>query len=463
MKKINNWMLTNHPLIWNTRFHIMLPLVISLNIIFFFWGYCQNITLKNVSDWSYFAAITIDAVELLIAFLIVLVWLVFYLRHNAFKALLPLSKFYLQREFLIILIVIFGLISPILITKWGVNTKINKLGKSVNIKKERRIISLASHFLPFDLSNFSPRKEYAEDGEIDTAKIEKGMVAGLSYLNFRGRGIYDETEPDYDSLLNEKAISWLKMHRKDSIINCIDKYLQLCRKYGAEYKFNSTAHVNGIFSTPDFIVKEEIPSGKFDSRGMLNSYYIANEYRANGALNTIYFARQGLMPDEYWILSMWTLCLSYLLFSFRVTPIKTWISSIIAGVILTVCTVVGFASGRDENLLTLSPIVVGIVGLSISVVNTFKKRQKFLSGITYLLSLFVSTFFVLAVYSFVYRITRYDHYSTAKKVFTFSDRLHDWLGDNSNSFFITNFVFSLLMMLFVMIPLIKKWRANPEE
>lgn len=456
-------MLTNHPLMWNTRFHIMLPLVILLNVIFFFWGYCQDITLKNVGNWNFYATITISTFELLIAFLIVLVWLVFYLRHNAFKALLPLSKLYLQKEFLIILIIIFGLTSPILVTQWGVNTKIIKLGKSVNIKKERRIISLASHFLPFDLNNFSPRKEYGEDGEIDTSKIEKGMVAGLSYLNYRGRGVYDEAEPDYDSLLNDKAISWLKTHRKDSIINCIDKYLQLCRKYGAEYKFNSSTHVNGIFSTPDFIVKEEIPSEKRDSRGVLNSYYIADEYWINGALNTIQFARAGIPLDEYWILGMWTLCLSCLLFSFRVTPIKTWITSIIAAIVLTVCTVIAYASLSDEKIMTLSAIVVGIVGFLISLFNIISKRQKFFSGIAYLLSLFTSTFWVMALYTFLYRSTGYDHYSTAKKVLTFSDRFHDWLGDNSNNFAIANCVFCLLLVLFVMIPLIKKWRANPEE
>lgn len=462
MKKFNNWMLTNHPLIWNTRFHIMLPVVIILNIIFFFWGYCEDITLKNVGDWGYQTTITINAIAVLISFLLILIWLVFYLRHNAFKALLPISKFYLQKEFLVILIVIFGLASPIVLTECGANSKIKRVSKSVNIAKERRIEALAKHFLPFDLNRFSGVNQHVTDTGADTSKLEPGMVAGLSYLNYRSRSYFEESESDSDSLLDVKAISWLKNHRKDSIINCIDKYLQLCRKYGADYKFNSTNHVNNIFSTTDFIVKEEIPTYRYGQSGVVKNYYIERYYLVSGAISKIENARQGLRSGEYAALMMWTLCLSCLLFSFRITPLRTWITSIVVALVLTICTIVSYASTNDESILTLSPIVIGLGGLLISIINIFAKKHKYLAGVAYLLFLFVSTFFVIAVYGFAYKCTYY-YYGNVEVSPVFSDRLHDWLGNNTNNFFIANCIFCLLIVLVVMIPLIKKWRANPEE
>lgn len=457
-------MLTNHPLIWNTRFHIMLPLVILLNIIFFFWGYCQDITLKNIRHFHYYQSGFINGVAILMGIMIMLLWLIFYLRHNAFKALLPLSKFHLQKEFAIVLVVFLGLVSPIVVAHKGMNCKINRIGKSVNTPKEKRIIFLAQHFLPFELGRFNARKLYEAGNENDTGRLEQGMVPGVSYLNYRNKEYYGEGYLDQDSLLDIKAISWLKDHRKDSIITYIDKYLQLCKKYGGEYKFNSTVHVSSIFSTPDFQVKEEIPASKYDNDEKLNSRYIQTPYISLRGIEEITNARGGLRLQEYFAVLMFSLCLSFALFSFRITPIKTWISAVIVAGLIIVGTSVLYGVLNNEKILLLSPLILGSVAFGISVVNIFRKKWKYFSGINYLLFLVVLPFFIVAVYEVLNEYTKDAYFRETKiSVDSFTYQSYEWLKSNFNNFLIADYIFAILMMLFVMIPLIKKWRANPEE
>ncbi|MBV4357089.1 hypothetical protein [Pinibacter aurantiacus] len=465
MKKFNNWMLTNHPLIWNTRFHIMLPLVILLNIIFFFWGYCQDITLKNISYFHYYQFGFINGVAILVGIMTMLLWLIFYLRHNAFKALLPLSMFHLQKEFAIVLIIFLGLIFPIMIAHKGMNYKINRISKSVNTPKEKRIIFLAQHFLPFELGRFNAKKVYQPGNDNDTGRFEQGMIPGVSYLNYRGSEYYNEGYIiDKDSLLDIKAISWLKDHRKDSIITYIDKYLQLCKKYGGEYKFNSTAHVSSIFSTTDLLVKEEIPTDKYDKDEKVNNRYIQTPYVSLNAIEEITDARKGLKLEQYFACAIVALGFCFVLFSFRITPIKTWISAIVMAVILTVGTVTLYIVSNNERILILSPVVLAVASLCISAGSIFQKKRKYLAGVTYLLTWIVLPFFVLAVYGFLYEYTQYGYYEDVTYIKNgFTHQMHDWLKDNDKNFLIANFIFALLMALFVMIPLIKKWRANPEE
>jgi len=442
----------------------MLPLVILLNTIFFFWGYCQDITLKNIVSGHYHFSDMMIGIAILLGILIILFWLIFYLRHNAFKALLPLSKFHLQKEFAIVLIVFLGLVAPIVVAHKGMNYKINRISKSVNTPKEKRIIFLAQHFLPFELGRFNSRKLYEAANESDTGRLETGMVPGVSYLNYRGSEYYDEGYIDKDSLLDIKAIAWLKEHRKDSIITYIDKYLQLCKKYGGEYKFNSTAHVNSIFATSDFQVKEEIPMTKYDKDEKLNNRYIQSPYISLSAIERIIEVRKGLQLEEYFAWVMFALGFSFALFSFRVVPVKAWITAIVVAGLLAIGTAILYVVSNNERVLILSPIVLTIGSLCVSAVSIFQKKRKFFAGVSYLLAWIALPFFVVALYGFLYEYTGYSYYASvmyAKE--GFSHQMHDWLKDNSNNFLIANCIFALLMALFVMIPLIKKWRANPEE
>jgi hypothetical protein len=445
----------------------MLPLVILLNMIFFFWGYCQNITLKNIShprdNWE----ALVVGLAVLIGVLTLLIWLIFYLRQNAFKTLLPISRFHLQKEFSLILIIVFGLCSAMVIGFKGLNSKIVKVSKAVNIEKENRIISLGNHFLPFDTSEFSPRRIYDTHKEDDTGRLDDGMVPKFSYLNYRMH-IRSEYGDDYDvadSLLDVRAVCWLKDHRKDSIVNCIDKYLQLCRKYGGEYKFSSTTQVNSIFSTTDFEVKKELPQTKYGSDRKAYPYYIDDRYRASGALSVIGRERRGIPAELYLSLVLAAICISFGIFSFRITPLKTWISAIVVGGVLAVCVSVVFATIYSRTIFPLFLTSLELITLSICVVNILRRKHKYISGIAYVLALSMLSFFILAIY---WGLKAYiqDKYYVVDESVLHHGRLYEfklWLDANSNNFFIGNNIFALLMMFFVMIPLIKKWRANPEE
>jgi hypothetical protein len=276
---------------------------------------------------------------------------------------------------------------------------------------------------------------------------------------------YDDKYPVADSLLDVKAISWLKNHRKDSIVNCIDKYLQLCKKYGGEYKYSSTTQVNSIFSTTNFEVKRELPVDKYEDERKINPYYIDDPYTASNALAKIDRERKGIPLDAYLSLIMAAICITFGIFSFRITPLKTWISAIVVGGVLAVCVSVIFAAIYDRMIFPIFLTTLEVITSSICVVNIFRRRHKYISGITYLLSLSILPFFILAIYWGLQAYIQDKYYVVDENVLHHG-RLYEfsfWLDANSNNFLIANCIFALVMMLFVMIPLIKKWRANPEE
>ncbi|MBF0597675.1 hypothetical protein [Faecalibacter rhinopitheci] len=103
IKKINKYLIENHPLIWNLKLLWILGIGILVNCIAFINGYYhyqntsqlleENISaifLNNYYGVFYFLFIVI----------ILIIWLYFYIKNNRFKSNYPTSRNYLFKEFL---------------------------------------------------------------------------------------------------------------------------------------------------------------------------------------------------------------------------------------------------------------------------------------------------------------------------------------------------------------------------
>jgi hypothetical protein len=442
----------------------MLPLVILLNIIFFCSGYFRGVTLATITDrrWSRMEDIfTIAVLAGLISFIL---WLVFYLRQNAFKGLLPISRFHLLKEFVIILVTILGLCSLIVAYEEGLFIKLRQVSKNINLEKEQTIVKLADHFLPFSPSEFAAKKtkqEYNRQGEIDssTGVLRKGQVAGYSYLNFS----YEYEDRDDSSRLYIKARRWLTEHRKDSIINIIDRYLRLCKKYGGHYRLNVMSHVNSIFATPEFSIGDNRIESYEPETGF--APYI-DRYNVTQGLYKVEYAREGLDKGILIALFYFTLCAGILLFSFRVVPIAIWFRGIVVAIIFLILIAIAGITSSTGIVPTTMAIVIFVFGLYVFSHNVTTKTYKLTSGVCYLLSLWSLPAITMVVHELLRIICRYNFDYSEQEIALHHNRayrFYSWLGDHSKDWVVAGLIFALLMMFFVMIPLIKKWRANPEE
>ena len=99
-KKLKNYLLTNHPLVWNTRFVIACSAALLINIIFVLIGYSAYGGLQELQNYQiYNSEESFILPSVLVSVLFFIVWLFYYTKNNAFKNFYPLKKGYLVKEF----------------------------------------------------------------------------------------------------------------------------------------------------------------------------------------------------------------------------------------------------------------------------------------------------------------------------------------------------------------------------
>ncbi|MNS82728.1 hypothetical protein D3C72_1164810 [compost metagenome] len=237
-------------------------------------------------------------------------------------------------------------------------------------------------------------------------------------------------------------------HKSDTVKAIINRYLSICNKYGIEYRLDVDRLVNSIFATPDFRL-----NGKTIEQYGTEGDYVQS-YNLNNAITTLDNAKhRNIMSLEDSICFIyWCLGCTIVLLSFRITQIKIWFISLITFGVLVILNILLMVSSEKDAcmLLILQPIAAFILAF----VYINKRRKKLVSGVCYLLALWSLTGFISVSYRLLVKL---------------SDRI-DYLSKTETDYYkpvyyidYANFIFALLMIIFVMIPLAKKWQANPAE
>ena len=110
INKINQYLLERYPTIWNTRIVWMLLLGIAIHLIFFFIGFISHAspsTLQSSRAISDYLSSGLVFVHVIISVLMIVGWLVFMFKNNAFKSFYPNSGKKLFFEFFQYFIIIF--------------------------------------------------------------------------------------------------------------------------------------------------------------------------------------------------------------------------------------------------------------------------------------------------------------------------------------------------------------------
>ena len=110
LKNIQKYLLLNYPLLWNTKIVPLSILLVLLNLIFFAIGFKNgeiDFTETN-NNYNYNESEPILIfIGVLISAMIIIIWLVYYFKNNAFKSFYPNENFGLFKEWLIIFSVAF--------------------------------------------------------------------------------------------------------------------------------------------------------------------------------------------------------------------------------------------------------------------------------------------------------------------------------------------------------------------
>lgn len=156
--KTNQFLLERYPTIWNTRIVWMLLSALTLHIIFFVFGF---VTLTNpvlLQDYNikdiFFDNGTIFLTTI-ISILLLVGWLVYMFKNNAFKNFYPTKRSTLFGQFLCYLLIIFSCSSFYLSYNYGIKAYIATTYPTEQTNKEIEVANDAALFLSENLESYT--------------------------------------------------------------------------------------------------------------------------------------------------------------------------------------------------------------------------------------------------------------------------------------------------------------------
>lgn len=496
-KKLNQKLLSKYPLLWNTRIIYVLPAAILIHVLFYLVGFFTDFELSDLHNYRLFRDEDVILYSTLVTIVIVILWLVFYLRNNPFKSYYTLSKNYMFKEFLLIAIIFISSSTFFFSHKQGFYDRVTLKTHEINAAEEANLINLASHFIAFSIQDFDlynccdSIKARERRDSIRSAHIQSKIYSEEPppyEQRIRGHDseypnsylYYCQNKVDlYSSYIKDQfeisaiARHWLINNETDSVYQVLTELVQLCKKYGINYYFDPLQQVHECFSDSNFAVHYVVSSYVSDYDHELaryKSFYI-NINELEESLHKLERVRRGFWDIK--ILVAWLYCVlaaAVVLFSFRVTRLKHWFIALLGlGLWMILIGLVEVSFRLDDDLIILIVFLWAVLFFVMAnLIQT--KSKKLFAGIIYNWIFWLAGFIIPLIIirlDVIGRRNCYDYgyygYEKLNQAITPACKMHYWIDHNWLLINVANIIIGLLLIYFVFIPLARKWQSNPEE
>jgi len=582
IKKINKYLLENHPLIWNTKFVWMLAVLFVMHILFFIIGFVSYLSPVDLHDTSFFQKYFDSGfvwIGVLLTILILILWMNYYFKHNAFKAHYPKSDLSIYKEFLIIFLIAFLSVTQYFSYTQGLKTRISMLKTSAEIEKE---IDLVNQVAPFTLKNndynnygsqtynqnnrcadvpvfdslvsedavlklFISRKfknsiwNLTPDDTIHYQKFKDSLQTPLykneefdyiliqhlpkrknwrapedyktqepyisennyyqydetivpeaveaadavaypgapaTYLSFNLNSIYNFCSLPLmvsDSIKNgeyyaKKTYNLLHNQKKDSIQVLLDDYLNLVKEYEVGHRFRDKNWIDYVYNPPYYFVDYELssPSRYSDAhKKHFKKDYISHADMRNTLVNLGRSKSCIFDPVEYLICLYIALGIALMIFTFRMTSMKTWIISVVGSIVIyfiffSLFFLVGLLIfGMEESLASILFLCFVFIFWFLAYSGILSEKRKLISGVNFIWSIWTFPAILPVI------VALYTSYLDWKFPYRYGPNSAEhphliWIRDNWDLIFGANLIL-VLLFVFLILPVIKKWQAMAEE
>ena len=111
IKRTNTYLLERYPIIWNTRVFWVLLVSLGIHVLFYLFGL---VSISNIETFHRRSVIDLFFDNgtvffgVIISILMLVIWLIFHFKHNAFKSFYPSSRRGLFLQFFCYLVIIFA-------------------------------------------------------------------------------------------------------------------------------------------------------------------------------------------------------------------------------------------------------------------------------------------------------------------------------------------------------------------
>lgn len=431
-KNIQKKLLLRYPLIWNVKFVPLLAITLTINLIFFAYGYLYgsidftSIAEDNFRTVSGFVAFF----GVVISILTLILWLVFYFRNNAFKSFYPKGKNQLYKEWLLILIICILNCNYYQSFEYAYKLRARHYFSEEEALKRMDIISRASIFIE---GSYFPVDQYETDRTItQTANdyyesyteyaveetpvmvddsIQKDSVCyygnlyhEFSFIN-KNIATFSIQKHERDSVNEFKVKRWLYDQKKDSVKKVMDNFLALAKEHNLKANVASEKWMDIVYHPKHFLTHLEIGRDSLNpigaetyqsiedslnniSKHIRNDNIIVPKYhvpytqlevsynRVSDAWNSPYDIEDIIMMLYF------AFSLSLLIFSFRVTSGKSWLIAVvslaISGLITFIFTMIarhGLEIQISEAILFSGIWMVIIIVLGIWFMRIYHRQQ----------------------------------------------------------------------------------------
>lgn len=481
IKKLNQYLLTHYPVIWNLRLVPVLILTLVVQIFLFIVGYgitdnTLQTTYSSEEIWYYL----LMSGSVLTAILIFIFWLIQYNRNNALKANYPQSNKALYLEWIcVFLLSSFICFIPNSLSL-GKSTKIKSALNKEKIEEHIRTLEKARVLIVDDIYNFQ-KSEYKEailvgNADVNRSKFDTKLFTyeedaltpdnpieyiGPSLLYYEyGNSYYQTSNKGPEDV--ETVRRWLIEEKQDSIRQMMQAFIDLHGQHKLRTNLSVDEWMDMLYHPPLFPIKNK-------TEIKLGDYYITNhitqKYTQYHKLRSYYDSLDNEYENNYF--SKWSvlialtigLGLSVMVFSARFTSGRSWIFALLAVGVLS------FAFGICNGMIAMLDItgvlsstffvsiwlvVLIVIGFAISI-KVSNSQQKGRSNIYMNIGLWLIPAIVPIIY-FVYYYFKH----------TLSTEYIPYDEDEGYFMLIINIIFTTAIM-YPVVMLLRKWKALPED
>ncbi|WP_108822686.1 hypothetical protein [Dysgonomonas sp. Marseille-P4361] len=320
IKKIQNYLLTHHPIIWNIKLIPMILVLLGIHAIFFTIGFASAQTsFEDLYSYYYSPFNNMEIlylVSVLIGIIALIGWLVFYNRNNGLKIFYPKKTSQIYLEWSLCLIITIGLATiPFSMTE-GYLSKWRSIASKSETEKAIATLQRAEVLIPnTDYYRFSYSTEYnkpipvpegmnlrPDSIDFDDFSIQYSGSGGLIIRGYTGQSLLFFSSYGYedyheykdkpleimkkvyiDSTTWEKhrrqneVKEWIKNGEKDKILSVMKDFENLQRKHNLVVNITPEKWLERIYIPPFFPVNQETLIKKNQPNSIYDNTYYSDD------------------------------------------------------------------------------------------------------------------------------------------------------------------------------------------
>jgi hypothetical protein len=494
MFNLQNRLLTRYPLLWNTKIVWVGSFLLIIHLLFFLAGFVDFGAASFKVNYSLSSIISAGMVtfSILCSLVLLVCWLVFYLRNNAYKSFYIIDKYHLSKEFFIITLVFVFAINFFESYKWGGWLKARTITGKEQLVKEANIVNLAMAFVPTTKSayfsliscnendpgqniQYQENHDYFDTTAYDYNNVNNGIVRRalknkdvFSYKNYCNEFISLKGYDGFTSAREWKKTKdrWIDNHETDSIKYILRQWMAVCSKYHVNQNLDPGELASLVFADPNYNVTKVFPNQQYNYS---TSSYYPNYFESYELESALHFADSCQLNSrnrdelEVFTVELYVaLCLSILLFSYRLFSRRTFLISTIGSIVWTILvTLIGVSSEGEGILGTCLFLSAAFLGIGLLMMKI--KSSKALTGALLNWHIYLSPFIIMFIAILIdmnyEKKHEWDNSEFLKQIYP----VGYWVDHHMGLIFRLNLLLVFLYVTFFFTRLSKKWHIMPEE